>query len=175
MHRPTNGEKLTSNDTWYRDLVIGEGGVKGEAEFNWGFWGQMCGPEYDASKEQLRKYQEDAISVNTKLKETHFASHHVYRLEWQPGEEGYLEWYLDDELIFGIKGQSLTEQTGSLIPVEPMYLILNTGKRYSFQIEATAMRILTHTNFTSYHVHTCTLCSTHGFSHFASLGYARAL
>ncbi len=35
--------------------------------------------------------------------------------------------YLDDELIFAIPGSSLTELTGSLIPVEPMYLILNTA------------------------------------------------
>ena len=26
------------------------------------------------------------------LDDTHFQSQHVYRVEWQPGEGGYLEW-----------------------------------------------------------------------------------
>ena len=48
-------------------------------------------------------------------------------MEWEPGANGYLEWYLDDELIFGIPGESLQALTGSHIPDEPMYLILNTA------------------------------------------------
>ena len=35
--------------------------------------------------------------------------------------------YLDGALIFGISGQSLQKLTGSLIPVEPMYMVLNTA------------------------------------------------
>ncbi len=35
--------------------------------------------------------------------------------------------YLDGELVLGIPGASLQERTGALIPVEPMYLILNTA------------------------------------------------
>ena len=37
---------------------------------------------------------EDAVSVNTYLKPTHFEDHHVYRVEWQPGATGHLEWYV---------------------------------------------------------------------------------
>ena len=51
------------------------------------------------------------------LNETHFSSQHVYKLEWQPGAEGYLYWYLDDELLLGIDGVSLHSLTDSLIPV----------------------------------------------------------
>ena len=68
---------------------------------------------------------QDAISVNTELEDTHFESQHVYRVEWQPGENGYLYWYLDDELLLGIDGKSLHEKTGSMIPVEPMYMLFN--------------------------------------------------
>ena len=27
------------------------------------------------------------------LEQTHFDSHHVYRIEWQPGPYGYIDWY----------------------------------------------------------------------------------
>lgn len=50
---------------------------------------------------------------------------HNYKLEWQPGENGYLMWYLDDKLIFGINGSSVSKLTGGMIPVEPMYIIMN--------------------------------------------------
>lgn len=35
------------------------------SEYNYGFWGQECGPEKDDTDEQIYKYMEDAISVNT--------------------------------------------------------------------------------------------------------------
>lgn len=70
------------------------------------------------------------------LNETHFDSHHLYTLEWQPGIGGYLYWwppvyvafcvhswwgaifsrYLDDELILGIDGSSLEKLNGAMIP-----------------------------------------------------------
>eukprot|EP01036_Dinobryon_divergens_P023593 gene23593-31955_t len=120
--RPKNGQKLNSSQIWYENIHLGEG-----AEFNYGFWGQECGPEKDPSKYQIHKYMQDAVSVNRFLNETHFDSHHLYTLEWQPGIGGYLYWYLDDELILGIDGSSLEKLTGAMIPTEPMYLILNTA------------------------------------------------
>jgi Glycosyl hydrolases family 16 len=61
------------------------------------------------------------------LNDTHFEQHHVYRLEWQPGAEGHLSWWIDDEFIMSIGGQSMQELTGAKIPEEPMYLILNVA------------------------------------------------
>ena len=72
----------------YENLKVGPTG-----EFNYGFWGQECGPEKDPSPKRIHKYMEDAVSVNTYLKPTHFEDHHVYRVEWQPGATGHLEWY----------------------------------------------------------------------------------
>eukprot|EP00968_Pinguiococcus_pyrenoidosus_P027658 scaffold7397_cov277-Pinguiococcus_pyrenoidosus.AAC.3 len=43
-----------------------------------------------------------------------------------PGKEGYLRWYIDDEMIHSINGTSL-KLMGSKIPEEPSYLILNTA------------------------------------------------
>ena len=71
-------------------------------------------------------YMADAISANTQLTETYFNSLHKYRLEWMPGEEGYIRWYLDDEFIYGIRANALNK-TGAIIPEEPMYLLLNTA------------------------------------------------
>lgn len=71
------------------------------------------------------------MSANFGLQDEHFQSHHIYRLEWQPGDaeggDGYLEWYLDGKLLLGIEGSSLKNLTGSLVPVEPMYLVFNTA------------------------------------------------
>eukprot|EP00598_Pedospumella_elongata_P002282 CAMPEP_0184971486 /NCGR_PEP_ID=MMETSP1098-20130426/3712_1 /TAXON_ID=89044 /ORGANISM="Spumella elongata, Strain CCAP 955/1" /LENGTH=503 /DNA_ID=CAMNT_0027493617 /DNA_START=31 /DNA_END=1542 /DNA_ORIENTATION=- len=122
QHRPVNGKELNSSYTWYDDIEVGKHG-----KFNSGFWGQECGPEHDPSLERRHKYMEDAISVNTDLKATHFKKHHKYTLEWQPGPAGYLHWYLDDVPLLGIKGASLEKLTGAMIPEEPMYLILNTA------------------------------------------------
>ena len=110
-NRPINGEKLNDTRTWYDNIEIGEGG-----EYNYGFWGAPVGPEKDNSKSQMYKYQEDAISVNTFLEETHFDNQHIYRLEWQPGATGYLNWYIDDNFLLGINGKSLQDLTGSFIP-----------------------------------------------------------
>lgn len=53
-----------------------------------------------------------------------------YRVEWDPPSpgkmDGYVRWYLNDNFIFGINGQSLNI-TGTTIPTEPMYLIMNTA------------------------------------------------
>ena len=27
------------------------------------------------------------------LQDTHFQSQHIYRVEWQPGDKGFIEWY----------------------------------------------------------------------------------
>lgn len=49
------------------------------------------------------------------LNNSHFQSHHRYRIEWQPGPSGYLEWYLDDNFIMGVDA-SVLDLTGALIP-----------------------------------------------------------
>ncbi len=58
--------------------------------------------------------------------EDHFANFHTFRLEWQPGESGYIHWYMDDEFKYGIEAAGLAEQH-TQIPQEPSYVILNTA------------------------------------------------
>ena len=73
-----------------------------------------------------QSYTADAISANTNLYETHFNDFHTYRLEWIPGENGYLTWHLDGKFLYGIHADAFNK-TGAMIPEEPMYIILNTA------------------------------------------------
>jgi hypothetical protein len=72
--RPVNGVPLNSSARWYDGLLKGP-----SSELNYGFWGQLCGPEVDQWPDQRQKYLQDAISVNTELQETHFRRQHLYR------------------------------------------------------------------------------------------------
>ena len=59
-HRPVNGQPLNLSQTWYHDLSMSK-----NSDYNYGFWGQECGPVIDTTPERIYKYMEDAISVNT--------------------------------------------------------------------------------------------------------------
>ena len=56
-------------------------------------------------------------------------------MEWEPpaadGTGGYIRWFTDDELIFGLKGSSL-QLTKTEIPSEPMYLIMNVAVSHTW-------------------------------------------
>ena len=81
LNRPKNGQKLDRSTTvWYDDVTMSD-----EGAFNDGFWGQEAGGVYNPATGNVGNYMEDAISVDTYLDVTHFEEHHVYRLEWQPG------------------------------------------------------------------------------------------
>lgn len=60
------------------------------------------------------------------LTEDHFNNFHTFRLEWQPGEDGYIHWYLDDEFRFGVEAEGL-KKMDTIIPNEPSYIIMNTA------------------------------------------------
>jgi Beta-glucan synthesis-associated protein SKN1/KRE6/Sbg1 len=74
----------------------------------------------------------------------HFQKPFTFRLEWQPGRGGRLDWFLRDrssdrnatitagshdgfEHIFGLKDASLKDLMGSQIPIEPMGIIFNVA------------------------------------------------
>lgn len=77
-------------------------------------------------------YQTDAISTNLYLRDDHFHHQHIYRMEWEPpsdddGNNGYLKWFLDGQLIAAVHGDTLQATSQTEIPSEPMYLIMNTA------------------------------------------------
>ena len=116
-YRPTASE-LPDLSQWYsHDIQYAESNT----DLNVFFYGMNLEGVTPA-----QSYTADAISANTNLLDMHFEDFHKYRLEWLAGDEGYLKWYLDDKFLFGIGANALNE-TGAMIPEEPMYLILNTA------------------------------------------------
>ena len=75
---------------------------------------------------------QDAVSLESRLNRTHFESAHVYRVEWEPGPKGFIDFWVDDTFIFGIDAVSLRNRTGSMIPEEPMYIILNVALSHNW-------------------------------------------
>jgi hypothetical protein len=80
---------------WYDEGIEYDG--NNETDLNIFFYGMHL----EGSTPE-KSYIADAISANTNLYETHFTELHSYRLEWIPGKNGYLKWYvsLDCEIIF---------------------------------------------------------------------------
>jgi hypothetical protein len=107
---------------WYNDLEYGN---TSESDLNPFFYGVTM-----VHKVKAYTYQADALSANLQLNTTHYDRQHIYRVEWDPpaedGTGGYLRWFTDDKLVFGIKGESLSLMQTE-IPSEPMYLIMNTA------------------------------------------------
>lgn len=76
------------------------------------------------SKEE--SYQCDALSSMTTLNASYWSRMHTFRLEWEPGRNGSLRWYIDGVRRFEVLGKTLEEQ-GTMIPTEPSYVIFNTA------------------------------------------------
>lgn len=110
---------------WYDGLTGGK-----ETNLNIMFYGDYNHFSHDPNP-QDSDYWSDAVSFNRQLKDTHFNSPHVYRLEWDvPTDEkdGYLHWFLDGELVLAINGTGIRDGgTGAEISTEPSYVILNTA------------------------------------------------
>jgi hypothetical protein len=155
-NRPQSGQQprrdtaLTNNghtewlaQTWYEGLE-----VSGNTTLNPFFYGTYLGetkPEEPVSRNKNQVFQADAVGAMHQLTPAHFNRKHTFRLEWQPGEGGRLDWFVKDHKLnatasmegdgkgqdwlkaFSIKDESLKNVTGAQIPIEPSYLIFNTG------------------------------------------------
>eukprot|EP00586_Coscinodiscus_wailesii_P020269 CAMPEP_0172498338 /NCGR_PEP_ID=MMETSP1066-20121228/112544_1 /TAXON_ID=671091 /ORGANISM="Coscinodiscus wailesii, Strain CCMP2513" /LENGTH=675 /DNA_ID=CAMNT_0013271577 /DNA_START=211 /DNA_END=2238 /DNA_ORIENTATION=+ len=120
-NRPSLGF-LPRKEHWYDGLEYGNVTKSGINPF---FYGVTL-----LHKPKPYTYQSDALSANMRINKTHFEKQHKYRLEWDPPDEsghgGYLRWFCDDELVYGIRAESL-QLTGAEIPSEPSYVLLNTA------------------------------------------------
>jgi hypothetical protein len=86
---------------WYEGLKGGN-----HSALNINFYGNYNHFRGDPHPEKS-DYWSDAISYNRQLEAKHFNSPHVYRLEWDvpsATHDGYLNWFLDGELILSING-----------------------------------------------------------------------
>ena len=90
-------------------------------------------------KPKSYSYQADAISANRQLNKSHYKEQHLYRVEWEPADDdstgGYIHWFTDDKFVFSIRGDNLAI-TGTEIPTEPMYLIMNTAVSHTWGFPA---------------------------------------
>ncbi|ETN03000.1 hypothetical protein PPTG_16032 [Phytophthora nicotianae INRA-310] len=113
--RPAS-ETLPGPGQWYQGLKFGE-----FTRINSDYYGEMG---------------LDSISALTQLESNAFKAYHLYRLDWSPGPEGYIRWWLDNNFLFEIPGSSLNKWVGDVpprqIPVEPSYLILSTAVSEKF-------------------------------------------
>jgi beta-glucan synthesis-associated protein KRE6 len=123
-HRPPSGTRPEWGFHWYSNLSFGF-----NVSINPFFYGTYLGSTNSnepAFRSKREAYQADAISSLRTIDETFFTQMHKWRLEWQPGTDGYVHFYVDGEYTFGVEASSLVE-TGAHIPNEPSYIIMNTA------------------------------------------------
>jgi beta-glucan synthesis-associated protein KRE6 len=88
-------------------------------------------------RSKKESYQCDAVGSIGNLDESYWKRMHTFRLEWEPGEGGYLRWYYDKKFKFGVDGSALQAKMGTVIPSEPSYVIINTAISTSWGFPAT--------------------------------------
>ena len=84
---------------------------------------------------------QDSLSAISHLNETFYDSHHTFGVDWDPGN--YLRWYVDGLFTYEINSNALKEMEAivegksvtigeRMIPIEPMYMIMNLGMSKDF-------------------------------------------
>ena len=138
-----NGHTAFLADTWYDGLEL-----HGNTSINPFFYGTYLAetkPNEPVTREKKQAFQADAVGVVHQLTPDHFVRPHTFRLEWQPGQGGRLDWYVqsyrynatdgiegngkgkDWILAYSLKDESLQNLMGSQIPIEPTALLFNTA------------------------------------------------
>lgn len=122
--------------------------MEGNTSINPFFYGTYLAetkPNEPVSRTKKQAFQADAVGVVHQLTPAHFRRMHTFRLEWQPGPGGRIDWFSQGHVInstfsmegdgkgqdwvhaFAIRDKSLKDLMGSQIPNEPSYLIMNTA------------------------------------------------
>lgn len=155
-NRPSNGQapvyenKLAPNghtqweaNTWYEGVQYG-----GNTSINPFFYGTYLDetkPGEPVTRTKKQAFQADAVGGAHQLAPDHFKRMHTFRLEWQPGPGGRIDWFSQGYKLnetFAMMGDGkgkdwnhamslldevLNATMGSQIPIEPSYLIMNTA------------------------------------------------
>lgn len=122
--------------------------MHGNTSINPFFYGTYLGqtkPGEPVTRSKKQAFQADAVGVAHQLTPAHFNMTHTFRVEWQPGPGGRIDWFsmghkINDTAFmegdglgtdwvhaYGIKDEVLKKTMGSQIPVEASYLIFNTA------------------------------------------------
>lgn len=102
-------------------------------------------PYEPVTRTKKQAFQADAVGALHQLTPAHFNRIHTFRLEWQPGPGGRIDWFSKGHKInatfsmegngkgqdwvhaYALRDKSINELMGSQIPAEPTYLIFNTA------------------------------------------------
>jgi len=122
--RPGEGVEPGNNVNWYRGMKYGDN--THQNVFFFGSKMATTSANEPTGRSAKQEYIADAVGGMTNIDESYWTSMATYRLEWQPGKNGSLNWYVNDTFVFGIEDASL-DFMGSQIPQEPSYVILNTA------------------------------------------------
>ena len=97
------------------------------------------------TRTKSQAFQADAIGAMHQLTPAHFKRVHTFRVEWQPGDGGRLDWFAKSHKVndtfsmegdgrgqdwvhaYTLKEKSIKDLMGSKIPEEPSHLIMNTA------------------------------------------------
>ena len=147
IDRTHSGYATSVAQNWYDNLT-----VAGNTSLNPFFYGTYLGEtkkNEPVTRNKNQAFQADAVGAMKQLVPEHFKTPHTFRLEWQPGRGGRLDWFTKsykkvdgNGTVFHIEGDgkgqdwehslhipdfALDEAMGSKIPEEPSYVILNTA------------------------------------------------
>lgn len=118
---------------WYQGIEYGNA-----SSLNPYFYGTSVWQKRQSS------YQTDALSASLNILDSPEYHHHKFRVEWEPPSSennGYLQWFMDDQLIMAIHGDSLQQTSQTEIPSEPLYLIMNTAISKDWGFPGKRMRV----------------------------------
>jgi len=118
--RPILGYPPNTSQIWYSPEY------GNNVTLNTYFYGTISYP-MDQTK---KPYRTDSISANYGLNKDFHDNFHTFRIEWEPPDEetgmgGYIQWFIDDQLITAVEGDDLFTTSYAEIPSEPMYLVMN--------------------------------------------------
>lgn len=137
------GHTMLLANTWYENLEM-----HGNTSINPFFYGTYLAetkPKEPVTRTKNQAFQADAVGAAHQLTPSHFKKVHTFRVEWQPGPGGRIDWYskgykinstlsiegdgLGEDWVhaYGIQDKVINDLMGSQIPIEPSYLIFNTA------------------------------------------------
>lgn len=147
MDKTHGGFATSVAENWYDNLT-----VAGNTSLNPFFYGTYLGvtkKNEPVTRNKNQAFQADAVGAMKQIVPEHFKTPHTFRVEWQPGRGGRLDWFTkshkrvdengtihhvegdgkgqDWEHSLSIPDFALDAVMGSKIPEEPSYLIFNTA------------------------------------------------
>ena len=138
-----NGQTQFVKQTWYEGLEM-----HGNTSINPFFYGTYLDetqPNEPVTRTKKQAFQADAVGVAHQITPSHFRKPHTFRIEWQPGPGGRIDWFVKGYRVnattmiegdgggkewthaFSLKDKSIHDLMGSQIPIEPSYLIFNVA------------------------------------------------